>query len=158
MTTTQETGPAAGKVPESRVQLALNVSDLDAAIGFYSELFQTEPHKRREGYANFEVADPPLKLVLIEQAGGQSLNHIGVEVFSTDRVIAETRRLGAAGLETRVEDGVVCCHAEQDKVWVSDPDGLAWEVYTVTDDEPALIELVPTSGVPGDCDDPACCA
>ena len=158
MTTTRETGSAA---PESRVQLALNVTDLDAAVGFYSELFRTEPHKRREGYANFEVADPPLKLVLIEQAGkesgGQSLNHIGVEVFSTDHVIAETRRLGAAGLETRVEDGVVCCHAEQDKVWVSDPDGLAWEVYTVTDDDPAMIEFVPASGVPGDCDDPACC-
>jgi len=154
MTTTHETGSVA---PESRVQLALNVSDLDAAVAFYSELFRTEPHKVRPGYANFEVADPPLKLVLIEQSGGQSLNHIGVEVFSTERVIAETRRLGAAGLETRVEDGVVCCHAEQDKVWVSDPDGLAWEVYTVTDDEPAMIELVTASGVPGDCDDPACC-
>ncbi len=158
MTTTHETGSAA---PESRVQLALNVTDLDAAIGFYSELFRTEPHKRREGYANFEVADPPLKLVLIEQvgkeSGGQSLNHIGVEVFSTEHVIAETRRLGAAGLETRVEDGVVCCHAEQDKVWVSDPDGLAWEVYAVTDDDPAMIEFVPASGVPGGCDDPACC-
>ena len=154
MTTTHETSSVA---PESRVQLALNVSDLDAAVAFYSELFRTEPHKVRPGYANFEVADPPLKLVLIEQAGGQSLNHIGVEVFSTERVVAETRRLGAAGLETRVEDGVVCCHAEQDKVWVSDPDGLAWEVYTVTDDEPAMIEIVPTSGVPGVCDDPACC-
>ena len=154
MTTTHEPGSVA---PESRVQLALNVSDLDAAVEFYSELFRTEPHKVRPGYANFEVADPPLKLVLIEQAGGESLNHIGVEVFSTERVIAETRRLGAAGLETRVEDGVVCCHAEQDKVWVSDPDGLAWEVYTVTDDEPSMIELVTASGVPGDCDDPACC-
>lgn len=154
MTTTHQTSSAA---PESRVQLALNVSDLDAAVTFYSELFRTEPHKVRPGYANFEVADPPLKLVLIEQARGESLNHIGVEVFSTERVIAETRRLGAAGLETRVEDGVVCCHAEQDKVWVSDPDGLAWEVYTVTDDDPAMIELVPASGVPGDCDDPACC-
>lgn len=154
MTTTHETSSAA---PESRVQLALNVSDLDAAIGFYSELFRTEPHKLRPGYANFEVADPPLKLVLIEQPAGGSLNHIGVEVFSTSRVADETRRLGAAGLRTRIEDGVVCCHAEQDKVWVSDPDGLAWEVYTVTDDEPAMIELVPASGAPGDCDDPACC-
>ena len=99
-----------------------------------------------------------MELVETGEAGGQSLNHIGVEVFSTAQVVAETRRLGAAGLETRVEDGVVCCHAEQDKVWVSDPDGLAWEVYTVTDDEPALIELVPASRVPGDCDDPACCA
>ncbi len=154
MTTTHETSSAA---PESRVQLALNVSDLDAAVAFYSELFRTEPHKVRPGYANFEVADPPLKLVLIEHSGGESLNHIGVEVFSTERVIAETRRLGAAGLETRVEDGVVCCHAEQDKVWVSDPDGLAWEVYTVTDDEPAMIEIVPIAGPPATCDDPACC-
>ena len=143
--------------PESRVQLALNVSDLDAAVGFYSELFRTEPHKLRPGYANFEVADPPLKLVLIEQSGGEALNHLGVEVFGTERVVAETRRLGAAGMETRVEDGVICCHAEQDKVWVSDPDGRDWEFYTVTDDDPATIEFVPAASGPGDCDDPACC-
>ena len=155
MTATSEarTEPAV----ESRVQLALNVTDLDAAVGFYSALFGTEPHKLRAGYANFEVADPPLKLVLFENSHGGDLNHIGVEVFSTARVAAETRRLGEAGLDTRIEDGVVCCHAEQDKVWVSDPDGLSWEVYTVTDDAPATLELIDAPSGEACCDE-ACCS
>ncbi len=131
-----------------RVQLALNVSNLEEAIGFYSKLFDVEPAKRRPGYANFAVADPPLKLVLFEapaQAG--ALNHLGVEVPSTEDVVAATRRLAAAGLPTEVEDGVTCCHALQDKVWVSGAD-TRWEVYTVLADAPAEADTAP---------DVACC-
>ncbi len=119
-----------------RVQLALNVTDLDEAVDFYSKLFQTEPAKRRPGYANFAVVDPPLKLVLFEnpsQAG--TLNHLGVEVGTADDVVVATRRLSALGLQTDVEDGVTCCHALQDKVWVSGA-GTRWEVYTVLADAP----------------------
>ncbi len=117
----------------SRIQLAINVSDVDAAVAFYSKLFQTEPSKRRPGYANFAVAEPPLKLVLIESTGSVAgaLNHLGVEVSSAEEVVATTRRLAAAGLATTIEDGVDCCYALQDKVWVTDPDGAPWEVYTV---------------------------
>ena len=119
----------------SRVQLALNVSDLDAAIGFYSRLFATQPAKVRPGYANFAVAEPPLKLVLIENsAAGGTLNHLGVEVGSTADVVDAQRRLAAAGLATAVEDEVSCCYAVQDKVWVGGPDGESWEVYTVLAD------------------------
>ena len=137
----------------SRVQLALNVAELDSAIDFYSQLFKTEPHKVRPGYANFEVADPPLKLVLIEHpdAGGP-LNHLGVEVETTAEVVAETQRLGELGHPIEVEDAIVCCHAEQDKVWTSDPTGTRWEVYTITDDTPTadsavLVPLIETNGV-----------
>ena len=128
----------------ARVQLALNVAELDSAIDFYSQLFRTEPHKVRPGYANFEVADPPLKLVLIENGRGGDLNHLGVEVESAGQVVAETQRLGQLGHELEIEDAVVCCHAEQDKVWVRDPAGLRWEVYTITDDQPAeaLVTLI----------------
>jgi catechol 2,3-dioxygenase-like lactoylglutathione lyase family enzyme len=124
----------------SRVQLALNVTDLEAAIAFYSKLFATQPAKVRPGYANFAVAEPPLKLVLIENPGapGGSLNHLGVEVESTDEVAATTRRLADEGMATEVEDNVTCCYAVQDKVWVSAPDGARWEVYTVlADAEPS---------------------
>lgn len=119
----------------SRVQLALNVSDIDAAVEFYSKLFQVEPAKRRPGYANFAVDSPPLKLVLIENAdGGGTLNHLGVEVFSTDEVTAAQARLAGDGLATATEDEVTCCYAVQDKVWVDDPDGAPWEIYTVLGD------------------------
>ncbi len=119
----------------SRVQLALNVSDLDEAVAFYSRLFATEPAKRRPGYANFAVAEPPLKLVLFENPGAPTrLNHLGVEVESTDDVGATQRRLDTEGLDTATEDGVTCCYAVQDKVWVDDPDGAPWEVYTVLAD------------------------
>ena len=122
----------------SRVQLALNVTELDSAIDFYTQMFRTEPHKVRPGYANFEVEDPPLKLVLIENASASApLNHLGVEVDTSSEVHAETQRFGNIGLDMEIEDGVVCCHAEQDKVWVSDPSGTRWEVYTITDDQPA---------------------
>jgi len=119
----------------SRVQLALNVDDLDAALSFYSRLFATEPAKVKPGYANFAIAEPPLKLVLIENPGhGGSLNHLGVEVGSTDEVTAATARLSDEGIPTATEDQVTCCYALQDKVWVDDPSGAPWEIYTVLDD------------------------
>lgn len=131
----------------SRVQLALNVSDLDAAVEFYSVLFSTEPAKRRPGYANFAIAEPPLKLVLMETADGRgsgvggALNHLGVEVETTDDVSAASARMSGAGLETANQENVTCCHAVQDKVWVSDPDGAPWEVYTVLADAPEQADL-----------------
>jgi catechol 2,3-dioxygenase-like lactoylglutathione lyase family enzyme len=119
----------------SRVQLALNVSDLDEAIGFYSKLFGTQPAKTRPGYANFAIAEPPLKLVLIEGVGQPgSLNHLGVEVASTDEVQAAQARLTGEGLSCATEDQVACCYALQDKVWVDAPDGEPWEIYTVLGD------------------------
>ena len=119
----------------SRVQLALNVSDLDAAVEFYSKLFATEPAKRRPGYANFAVAQPPLKLVLIQGNGEPgTLNHLGVEVESTDQVAAAQQRLSGEGLATAMEDQVSCSYAVQDKVWVDAPDGEPWEIYTVLAD------------------------
>jgi catechol 2,3-dioxygenase-like lactoylglutathione lyase family enzyme len=119
----------------SRVQLALNVDDLDAAVDFYSKLFATEPAKLRPGYANFAVADPPLKLVLIAGGGpGATLNHLGVEVATATEVVDARRRLTGDGLATVSEEGVSCCYATQDKVWVDDPDGAPWEVYTVLGD------------------------
>ena len=125
----------------SRIQLALNVGDLDAAVAFYSELFRAAPAKRRPGYANFALENPALKLVLIENAGAVgTLNHLGVEVASTEDVVAETRRLAAAGLTTRVEEGTTCCYALQDKVWVSGPGGQPWEIYTVLADAGADLE------------------
>jgi catechol 2,3-dioxygenase-like lactoylglutathione lyase family enzyme len=120
----------------SRVQLALNVSDLDEAISFYSKLFATEPAKVRPGYANFAVVDPPLKLVLIEDANQApgTLNHLGVEVASTDEVTAAQDRLAADGLTTALEESTSCCFAVQDKVWVDGPGGEPWEIYTVLAD------------------------
>ena len=119
----------------SRIQLALNVSDLDEAVSFYSKLFATEPAKRRPGYANFAVESPPLKLVLIENAAAAGrLNHLGVEVTSPDEVAAAQARLAGEGLDTATEDNVTCCYAVQDKVWVSDPDDAPWEIYTVLAD------------------------
>jgi catechol 2,3-dioxygenase-like lactoylglutathione lyase family enzyme len=118
----------------SRIQLALNVTDLDAAVDFYSRLFATEPAKRRPGYANFAIAEPPLKLVLIETTDATgALNHLGVEVFSTAEVADAQRRLAGEGLDTVAEAGV-CCYAQQEKVWVNDPDGAPWEIYTVLAD------------------------
>lgn len=120
----------------SRVQLALNVADIDEAVAFYSKLFATEPAKIRPGYANFAIAEPPLKLVLIEDATQKpgSLNHLGVEVEGTDEVAAAHARLVAAGLATAVEDKTECCYALQDKVWVDGPGGEPWEFYTVIAD------------------------
>jgi catechol 2,3-dioxygenase-like lactoylglutathione lyase family enzyme len=118
----------------SRVQLALNVNDLPSAIAFYTRLFGTEPAKVRDGYANFAVAEPPLKLVLIENPGqGGTLNHLGVEVATPEEVVAATARLQGEGLATTVQDQTTCCYAVQDKVWVNGPE-LPWEIYTVLAD------------------------
>lgn len=124
----------------SRAQLALRVSDLEASITFYSKLFGTEPAKRREGYANFAVTEPPLKLVLIEGEPGQEtrLDHLGVEVESTDQVSAATGRLKDAGLATFEENDTSCCYALQDKVWVHGPGQEPWEVYVVKADAATL--------------------
>jgi catechol 2,3-dioxygenase-like lactoylglutathione lyase family enzyme len=124
----------------SRVQLALRVSDLDASIEFYSRLFDTTPAKRRPGYANFAIAEPPLKLVLIEGETGEAtrLDHLGVEVTSTADVTAATIRLAEQGMATAQEKDTVCCYALQDKVWVQGPGGEPWEVYTVKADADTL--------------------
>jgi lactoylglutathione lyase len=138
MTTTAAPALASDPAPTpdgGRVQLALNVENLDEAIAFYSRLFRTAPAKVRAGYANFAVAEPPLKLVLIENPGsGGTLNHLGVEVPSSERVHGEIARLTAEGLFTQEEIGTTCCFATQDKVWVTGPAGERWEVYTVLAD------------------------
>jgi hypothetical protein len=140
----------------ARVQLALNVSDLDQAVEFYSKLFSTGPAKVRPGYANFAITEPPLKLVLIEGHGeGGTLNHLGVEVESTDEVSAARSRLAGDGLATATEEEVACCYAVQDKVWVDGPDREPWEIYTVLGDvemEPGELRTV----APGE--DAMCCA
>jgi len=124
----------------SRVQLGINVTDIDEAVSFYSRMFGTEPAKRRPGYANFAIADPPLKLVLFEVPDRPgALNHLGVEVESTDEVAAAQRRLTDQGVETGEEKEVECCYAVQDKVWVTDPDGEPWEFYTVLGDAPEMV-------------------
>src|SRR5262249_50614879 len=124
----------------SRVQLALNVDDLGSAVSFYSRLFKTEPAKVRPGYANFAVADPPLKLILLEGIGDPgTLNHLGGEVETTDEVMSTQQRLSGDGLATAVEENVACCYARQDKVWVDDPEGTPWEIYTVLGDVEHLV-------------------
>lgn len=119
----------------SRVQLALNVDELEVAVDFYSKLFGTTPAKLRPGYANFAIEDPPLKLVLFEQPGqGGTINHLGVEVESPESVGAAQQRLATQGMATATEEGVACCYARQDKVWVDGPSGEPWEIYTVLSD------------------------
>ncbi|MDQ4116162.1 MAG: VOC family protein [Actinomycetota bacterium] len=140
--------------PRTRVQLALNVTDLAAATNFYAALFGVPPHKQRKGYANFEVADPPLKLVLIENPGAsESLNHIGVEAPAPEAVTAALARFEAAGLETAVAEQDVCCQAAQDKVFVTAPDVPHgwWEYYAITDDDPANPEGQSTSACAAAC-------
>jgi len=134
----------------SRVQLALRVADLDASIEFYSRLFSTGPAKRRPGYANFAIAEPPLKLVLLEGEPGQAtvMDHLGVEVDSTDQVTDATQRLAGEGLSTTVEEDTACCYAVQDKVWVHGPGSEPWEVYVVKADADVLDKAA----------DSACCA
>lgn len=129
----------------SRVQLALNVANLEEAISFYSQLFACEPAKIRPGYANFAVGEPPLKLVLIEGAGtAGSINHLGVEVATSDEVSAAATRLASLGMATEIEEETTCCYAVQDKVWVYGPDGARWEVYTV------LADASSTGNIAGD--------
>jgi catechol 2,3-dioxygenase-like lactoylglutathione lyase family enzyme len=123
----------------SRTQLALNVDDLEEAITFYSKLFNTSPAKVKPGYANFAIVDPPLKLVLLENPGkGGTINHLGVEVETSEAVHAEIARLTNEGLFTAQELGTTCCFATQDKVWVTGPAGERWEVYTVLADSDTL--------------------
>jgi len=143
----------------SRVQLALRVADLEGSVAFYSRLFGTEPAKRRPGYANFAVAEPPLKLVLIEGEPGQDtrLDHLGVEVAGTDQVTAATDRLKDAGLATFEENDTSCCYAVQDKVWVTGPGKEPWEVYVVKADAETLGRSA--DGTPAArCATTACCA
>ncbi len=134
----------------SRVQLALNVSDIEESVEFYTKLFGIGPAKREPRYANFAVSDPPLKLVLMEVHDDRgegvvgALNHLGVEVESAGEVAQATGKLTGAGLDTEVQEGTTCCFAVQDKVWVNDPDGAPWEVYTVLADAPS------DSGIAGD--------
>ena len=124
----------------SRVQLALNVSNIDEAVAFYSKLLAAEPAKRKPGYANFAVADPPLKLVLIENpAAAGSLNHLGVEVATGAEVTAAEARLSADGLATTGVDDTICCYAAKTETWVADPDGARWEVYVKTADAEQMV-------------------
>lgn len=119
----------------SRFQISINVADAEAAVGFYSKLLGVEPAKQRPGYANFVIADPPLKLVVIEGEGEPgTINHVGIEVADTDAVVAATHRLAELGLPFKVDDTHTCCYATQDKVWTQDPDGVPWETYTVLED------------------------
>jgi lactoylglutathione lyase len=137
----------------SRVQLALNVDNLDEAVSFYSKLFNTQPAKLKAGYANFAIAEPPLKLVLLENPGqGGTINHLGIEVESSDTVHAEIARLADKGMFTEEEIGTTCCFATQDKVWVAGPAGEKWEIYTVLVDSdtfgtnPELLAIDPSGG------------
>ena len=143
----------------SRVQLALRVADLDASIDFYSRLFDTAPAKRRPGYANFAITEPPLKLVLLEGQPGEEtrMDHLGVEVESTDVVNQAHRRLSDAGLATRSEDDTTCCYAVQDKVWVTGPGTEPWEVYTVKADARADLEGRTDLGLSEVAGDRSCC-
>jgi catechol 2,3-dioxygenase-like lactoylglutathione lyase family enzyme len=135
----------------SRLQLALNVNDIGEAVAFYTKLFGTEPAKLRPGYANFEIAEPPLKLVLLENPGqGGSLNHLGVEVPDIDTVDAEQSRLAETGLASVDERDTTCCYARQDKFWVQGPsDGERWEFYTVLADSQTFYDE--------NADGPGCC-
>ena len=124
-----------------RLQLALNVKDLDRAVDYYSRLFGASPHKRRPGYANFAIDDPALKLVLFEnQSASERINHLGVEVETEEELNAAIDRLSAEGIAERFEQNTTCCHATQNKVWSSEPDGLDWEWYRITDDAPSASE------------------
>jgi catechol 2,3-dioxygenase-like lactoylglutathione lyase family enzyme len=153
-----------------RVQLALNVNDLAESVAFYTKLFGTEPAKVRPGYANFAIADPPLKLVLLENPGqGGSLNHLGVEVPGTDAVETEQTRLAEAGLASVDERDTTCCYARQDKFWVTGaPNGERWEIYSVLEDSATfwgqdgsrsweVAEAALNSGQAGPADNSQCC-
>jgi catechol 2,3-dioxygenase-like lactoylglutathione lyase family enzyme len=143
----------------SRVQLALRVADLEASIAFYSRLFDAEPAKRRPGYANFAIAEPPLKLVLLEGTPGEDtrMDHLGVEVASSDLVDEASTRLAEAGLATRPEDDTTCCYALQDKVWVTGPGREPWEVYTVKADARPDLEGRTDVGLSAVAGDGGCC-
>lgn len=135
-----------------RLQLALNVTDLDEAIDFYSKMFDTEPAKVRDGYANFAIENPPLKLVLFAGAGEPgSINHLGVEVETAEQVTATEARLSGAGLETTGVDDTICCYAEKAETWVHAPDGNRWEWYVKTADAEQLSNTITTHAAPTSC-------
>ena len=141
-----------------RLQLALNVDDIDEAVGFYTRLFGVEPAKRREGYANFAVDEPPLKLVLFETPGeGGTINHLGVETSTDDEVFAAQRRLAAAGLQTTGVDETMCCYADKVETWVTDPAGVEWEWYVKSGDNEVRDSVVVASPVATN-SAAACCA
>ncbi len=124
-----------------RLQLALNVRDIDEAVVFYSKLFDAEPHKRRPGYANFAIEAPPLKLVLFENPDvTERLNHLGIEVFDDNEIKAQSQRLSEVGILDDIERDTTCCHATQDKLWSKEPQGLSWEWYRITDDQPEIAQ------------------
>ena len=124
-----------------RLQLALNVENLEEAIEFYSKMFDAKVNKRKPGYANFAIDEPPLKLVLFENPGAdERLNHLGVEVFEDGEVTAAADRLKSAGMDELVEDGATCCYATQDKVWTRDPQGMRWEWYRILADSESFGE------------------
>jgi catechol 2,3-dioxygenase-like lactoylglutathione lyase family enzyme len=130
----------------SRIQLALNVTDVDAAVAFYSKLFATPVAKRKPGYANFEIAEPPLKLVLIENVEGGTLNHLGVETETGEQVVAAEARLAGEGLDTTGVDDTTCCYATKTETWVADPDGARWEWYVKTGDAEQFVLTVDGEG------------
>lgn len=144
----------------SRIQLALNVDDVGAATAFYERLLGVPPAKTRPGYVNFAVADPPLKLVLLENPGsGGTLNHLGIEVGSTEEVDAVQSRLTGQGIASTDERGTTCCYARQDKFWVEGaPDGERWEVYTVLEDSPTFAAAADEQCGCGPTDGAPCCA
>jgi catechol 2,3-dioxygenase-like lactoylglutathione lyase family enzyme len=151
--------PTSRRVWMSRVQLALNVNDIDEAVAFYAKLFGTGPAKTMPGYANFAVENPPLKLVLFENPGqGGTLNHLGIEVASTDEVDAEQDRLAGIGLAIVDERETTCCYARQDKFWVENPpSGERWEIYTVLGDSPTFGSHCTESGSTDNGAGAACC-
>jgi catechol 2,3-dioxygenase-like lactoylglutathione lyase family enzyme len=135
-----------------RLQLALNVSDLDKAVDFYTRMFGVEPAKTKPGYANFAIADPPLKLVLFERAGdGGTINHLGVETETTDEVVAAEARLTDTGLETTGVDDTQCCYATKTETWLTGPDGARWEWYVKHGDSDQLASPVVSSTSGGAC-------
>ncbi|MDE0066458.1 MAG: VOC family protein [Acidimicrobiaceae bacterium] len=143
-----------------RLQLALNVDDIDEAVDFYSRMFGTEPAKRRDGYANFAIDEPPLKLVLFETVGeGGTINHLGVETETTEEVFSAQRRLAAAGLQTTGVDETMCCFADKTETWVTDPAGVEWEWYVKSGDNEVRDNIVVANPVAVDSDDSSsCCA
>ncbi|MUM18896.1 cadmium transporter [Mycobacterium sp. CBMA 623] len=144
------------------MQLALNVDDLDVSIQFYSKLFGVEPAKQKPGYANFAIDEPPLKLVLLENPGrGGTINHLGVQVDSSEQVHAEIARLTEADMFTEEQIGTTCCFATQDKVWVTAPDHEKWEIYTVLADSETFgtnPELITQDGSDDPASAPSCCS
>ena len=142
-----------------RLQLALNVEDIDEAVDFYTRLFGVEPAKRRDGYANFAVDEPPLKLVLFETAGaGGTINHLGVEAETEEEVFTAQLRLAAAGLRTTGVDETMCCFADKTETWVTDPAGVEWEWYVKSGDNEVRENVVVANPVAAEREDSACCA